>query len=395
MSCVIISLVVLTASLSLVEGASIPTVTVGGIPFGAAVTPDGKYLYVANFENVTVIDTATNKVAASIVTEKFPMGIAITPNGEYTYVTHSTSYPPVVSVISTATNTVVDTITLEHSANDGIAITSDGKYAYLTNMEGWVMVISTETNVVVANVFIEPHTPDYTDPTNGVTLPSFSYPVTVAISPDDAYAYVGTGNGDNRVVVIDVSTNKIINSIAVGRGILDICLTHDGERIYASGLDGIYIIDTATYTITATLTGFGDPEGIALTNDDKYAYIPNSWNDTILVLNTSTNIVDKTVSVGQGPRELALAPDGKYAYVLCDTATALPSGKGAVYAGTVWVISTGEDSTSSQATSPVSEFPTQLLVVVILVAVIALSTVIIAVKTKPWKKHLTNTQCML
>ncbi len=135
-SCVILSFMVLAASLSSVEGASVPTVTVGGIPFDAAVTPDGKYVYVANFENVTVIDTATNKVAASIVTEKFPMGIAITPNGEYAYVTHSTSDPPVVSVISTATNTVVDTIALEHSANEGIAITSDGKYVYLTNMEG-------------------------------------------------------------------------------------------------------------------------------------------------------------------------------------------------------------------------------------------------------------------
>jgi YVTN family beta-propeller protein len=111
-SCIILSLVVLTTSISSVVGASVPTVTVGGTPFDAALTPDGKYLYVTNFEDVKVIDTVTNKEVASI-TEKFSLGIAITPDGKYAYVAHSTSDPPTASVISTATNTEVDTITVK------------------------------------------------------------------------------------------------------------------------------------------------------------------------------------------------------------------------------------------------------------------------------------------
>jgi YVTN family beta-propeller protein len=89
--CIVISLLFFAAFLSLVEGSgvsSVATVTVGGNPFGVAITPDGKYAYIANnLENVSVIDTATNKVVATVATEK-GTGIVITPDGKYAYVTN-------------------------------------------------------------------------------------------------------------------------------------------------------------------------------------------------------------------------------------------------------------------------------------------------------------------
>ena len=392
-SCVILSLLVLATSLSSVEGASVPTISVGGTPYDAALTPDGKYLYVANFENVSVIDTATNKVAASIVTEKFPMGIAITPDGKYAYVTHSNPESPIASLISTETNTVVATITLEHFPNEGIAITHDGKYVYLTNVEGWVMVISTKTNKVTENIFIAPRDPDWTDPTTGITIPSSSDPHSVALSPDDKYAYVGTH--DLRCIVIDVSTNKIVKTIELESGIYDIVVAPDGKNLYATtGLDKILIIDTAANAVTATLTGFGSHQSIAITSDSKYAYVPNFWNNTVLVLNTATNTVDKTITVGPEPRGIVFTPDGKHAYVTCDT-----DGSGAYDTGTVWVLSISKDSTLSQATPqatpPATEFPVQTLIISVLVIIIAISAGIIFVKTKPWKKQSTNTHRML
>jgi YVTN family beta-propeller protein len=394
--CVVISLVFFVVSLSLVEGSNasnVATITVGGTPYGIAITPDSKYAYVANFENVSVIDTATNKLVETVATTKFTQGIVITPDGKYAYVTCSSSDQPIVSVISTATNTVVDTIAVAHTPNGGIAMTSDGKSVYLTSMDGWVMVINTETNKVTANITITPRNSDAN--VNGVTLTSFSDPDAVAISPDNAYAYVGTGSGDSRVIMIDASTNKIVNSITIGSdGIADIAIAPDGKHVYATSDDKIFIIDTATNTVTTTLTGFGSPMGIAITSDGKYAYTVNNWNDTVFILNTATNAVDRTVSVGQGPRGLAFTRDGKYAYVICDSSTALTDSPGASYVGTVWVISTGEAGASSQAT-PVAEFPVQFLAVVILVVIIIVSASFIVVKMKPWKKQSTNTEQML
>jgi YVTN family beta-propeller protein len=54
-------------------------VPVGRRPWGIAVTADGKKLYVANgvSDSVSVIDTATQKVVATIPVEKGPWGVAI------------------------------------------------------------------------------------------------------------------------------------------------------------------------------------------------------------------------------------------------------------------------------------------------------------------------------
>ena len=81
----------------------------GDEPNGVAVTPDGKHVYVANFESldVSVIDTATDTVVATVATVE-PKWIAVTPDGKHVYVPNYAS--GTVSVIDTATNTVVATV---------------------------------------------------------------------------------------------------------------------------------------------------------------------------------------------------------------------------------------------------------------------------------------------
>ena len=87
------------------------TITVGSAPEGVAVSPDGSTVYVANqhSNNVSVIDTATNRVSATIPVGSEPGGVAVTPDGSKVYVANLAS--KTVSVIATATNTVTDTIT--------------------------------------------------------------------------------------------------------------------------------------------------------------------------------------------------------------------------------------------------------------------------------------------
>ncbi|WP_285509660.1 IPT/TIG domain-containing protein, partial [Streptomyces sp. NBRC 13847] len=58
---------------------------------------------------VSVIDTATNSVIGTIAVGQGPTGVAVSPDGTRAYTTNSDSNT--VSVIDTATNTVLDTIT--------------------------------------------------------------------------------------------------------------------------------------------------------------------------------------------------------------------------------------------------------------------------------------------
>ena len=62
-----------------------------------------------NFSNnVTVIDTTTNKVVTTIEVGLAPSGVAVAPDGSKVYVANQ--FDHTVSVIATATNTVAATV---------------------------------------------------------------------------------------------------------------------------------------------------------------------------------------------------------------------------------------------------------------------------------------------
>jgi YVTN family beta-propeller protein len=164
-----------------------------------AITPEGVFAYVANYDagTVSVIDTATNTVVATIPVVASPAYMAITPDGAFAYVANTTS--DTVSVIDTGTNTVVATVPVGRGPI-GVAITPNGAFAYVTNAFGSlgsVSVIATATNTVVATIGV------------GAT------PYGVAITPDGAFAYV-VNKSSNTVSVIDTATRTVVRTIGVG-----------------------------------------------------------------------------------------------------------------------------------------------------------------------------------
>ncbi|PFY28605.1 PQQ-dependent protein, partial [Bacillus toyonensis] len=92
----------------------------------------GQFAYVANLgsNNVSVINTVSNTVVATIPVGLSPRNVAITPNAQFAYVVNGVSDN--VSVINTASNTVFTTIP-GGSSPRGIAITPNGTFAYVAN----------------------------------------------------------------------------------------------------------------------------------------------------------------------------------------------------------------------------------------------------------------------
>jgi len=86
------------------------TVLVNGNPYAVACHPDGSTVYVANYgsNTVSVIATATNTVTATVPVGSLPSGVAVHPDGSTVYVANY--YSDSVSVIDTATNTVTATV---------------------------------------------------------------------------------------------------------------------------------------------------------------------------------------------------------------------------------------------------------------------------------------------
>ena len=127
----------------------VATVTVGGNPFGVAVTPDGNTRLVGEsltgrfgYRHGHQHGSGHGRGGGGGPTPRRR------PDGKHAYVTGPTGN---VSVIDTATNTVVATVVLEPGHQHGVAVTPDGIYVYVTRFQlgGGVSVIATATNTVV------------------------------------------------------------------------------------------------------------------------------------------------------------------------------------------------------------------------------------------------------
>ena len=97
-----------------VGAAAIPVVQTRRVPGALAQSSEPRALraYITNFngDNVSVIDTATNTVIATITVGDQPVGVAVNPAGTLVYVANFSSNT--VSVIDAATNTVTATVTV-------------------------------------------------------------------------------------------------------------------------------------------------------------------------------------------------------------------------------------------------------------------------------------------
>ncbi|TMI83169.1 MAG: YncE family protein, partial [Bacillati bacterium ANGP1] len=184
--------------------AIVATVGVGDRPYGAAVSPDGSRVYVANFagQSISVIDAATNTVTATVALPplgELPLGVAVAPDGSRVYVT---AVPDGFFVIDTATNAVVSAQSLPGDPF-GVAVAPDGSRVYVTNHSPAVLVIDTATNSVVQAVTVG----STADQTHGV-----------AVTPDGARVYVTHAYTTPRGTVdaIDTARNMVVATVEVG-----------------------------------------------------------------------------------------------------------------------------------------------------------------------------------
>lgn len=306
-----------------------------GLGAATAQAPIRAYVTLSNSNSVSVIDTSSNTVIATIPVGGFPDAVAITSDGSRAYVANGLDNT--VSVIDTPTNTVVATVSLLGTLDCaqtlclspfGIAITPDGTRAYVSNTTSSTLsVIDVPTNTVVTTI-----------PSGASGLPDG-----VAVTPDGTRVYVtqtGSAAGD-AVSVIETATNTVtttisIGGVPVGEGV---AITPDGTRAYVAILNSntVLVIDTATNSVVGTIPVGVFPDGVAITPDGRRAYVTNSNSNTVSVIDTATNTVVGTIPVS-APFAIAITSDGSRAYV-----TDLSSGVSVIDLATNSVVATIPD----------------------------------------------------
>lgn len=130
----------------------IKKIEVGGRPMEPAVTPDGKFIYLANYDlnEVIKIDTHTDSVVDRITAIGNGRGIAISPNGKYAYVTNVQSNT--VTIIDLATDTVLKIISVGRMPTS-VSVNSSNNRAYVSNQNDTsISVIDMDKNIVIKTI---------------------------------------------------------------------------------------------------------------------------------------------------------------------------------------------------------------------------------------------------
>lgn len=134
----------------------------------------------------------------------------------------------------------------------------------------------------------------------------------------EPFAYIPNA-GDDTVSVIDLATNQVVATVAVGDIPTAVAVKPDGASVYVLNQTAqtVSVIDTASNVETATIPVGATPFGVAVTPDGTRAYVANRDDDdgTLTLIDLTTNTVLATIVPGFSPVGVALSPDGSRLYV--------------------------------------------------------------------------------
>ncbi|HEX9005789.1 MAG TPA: YncE family protein [Bacteroidota bacterium] len=271
--------------------------TVGSAPNQVLVAAGMVFVVSSLSNNVMVFDTASLTALGTINVGDGtnPMNIAVLGAKGYVACWKSNE----VRVVNLATRTVTKSIpagvgTTGIVAANGKLFATNSGYDGNGYLPGVVTVISAASDAVVDTVSV------------GMN------PVAAAVGPDGNVHVVCTGNYADVpgvVSVIDASTDKVLRTIPIGGAPGAIAFAPDGTAFVGYFSDGMATYNGRSYAIIDSVTHpllRKGGTGIAV-DAQGYIYVADFSYDQVYKLDPSRNLV-KTYTVGDGPISVALKP---------------------------------------------------------------------------------------
>jgi len=109
----------------------------------------------------------------------------------------------------------------------------------------------------------------------------------------------------------------VAGAVAAGHGpISDMAVSRDGRCLVAAhyGADVVSIVDTATLSVTATVTNVAEPYAVAVA-DRAYVSTASTDDESVVAIDTTTGVAFAAKDIGASARALAVSPAGDVLYV--------------------------------------------------------------------------------
>jgi YVTN family beta-propeller protein len=248
-----------------------------GAPVEAAFTPDGRAAYVSNYAMygpgfdrqgqdtcapanhyddsfVYRIDTATLQIDQAIAVGSVPKYVAVTPDGRWVLVANWCSYD--LSVIDTVAGDEVRRIELGRYPR-GIAVSPDSSTAYVALMgEGRIAVVDLETFRV------------------GWIKGIGNGPRHLVTDPNGRYLYA-TLNADGTVAKVDLASGRIVDRVATGAEPRSMAMAPDGGSLYVVnyGSDTMSKVTTKHPRVVQTVSPCYHPIGVTYENATRTVWV--------------------------------------------------------------------------------------------------------------------------
>jgi len=259
----------------------------------------GPKAYVGNFKDnsVSVIDTGTRTVLATLPVAAGPDGIAITPDGWTAFVSGSGASS--VSVIDTATDKVARSIEVGKGPQ-GLAITPDGRWLLVAvNGEDRVALVDIASGNVAGNVAVaKPHT--------------------IAVRADGQLAYVTSQEpGHFALAIVDLAARTVVGSVPVDKPPRDLEFGDDGRMLYftLAGTPAVQVLDPATNKLVAQIATGVSPHVAHHFVGMREGVVVVQGPGELTLFDPTTNAAVRSIAVGKQPHWVDASADGKRLFV--------------------------------------------------------------------------------
>lgn len=129
-------------------------------------------------------------------------------------------------------------------------------------------------------------------------------------APNLAYI-VGGGKSGDQLVVVDIGQRKVAWSVDLGSQPQGIVLSSDGRFAYIpqASANRVTIVDTSAHQVVGSMATGGEPQAIATDPSGglHWLFVANARGNSLTVLDADTHRTHATLAVGQEPVSVAVA----------------------------------------------------------------------------------------